>query len=128
MRLRIYILISVILVVIVVYEIAFGLVPFVLALAGILLGVLLGIVTARMFRLSWDHDSNLIVARLDMFGGVIIALYILFAIFRSNIIGYFTHGSFVGGISIAVATGVMVGRVVGTRGRIMKILKEQNIS
>jgi hypothetical protein len=126
-RLRIYFVISIILIVVVVYEITSRLVPFTFALLGVGVGILLGIVTARMFHLSWNHDAKKIVSRLDIFGGVILMLYIIFAIFRSQIISYFIHGSAVGGVSISIVMGIMIGRVLGTRGKIIKILKEQKI-
>ena len=126
-RLRIYFLISVILLGVVIFEIVTGVVGLAYAILGIVIGMLLGFVSARMFHLSWDHDAKKIVSRLDLFGGVILVLYIIFAIFRSRLIGYFIHGPAVGGVSISIVTGIMIGRVIGTRGRIRQILSEQNV-
>ena len=126
-RLRVYFVISIVLLGVVIYEVISGLVPLTFALLGVIAGILLGIVTARMFHLSWNQDAKKIVSRLDMFGGVILVLYIIFAIFRGKIIGHFIHGSAVGGVSISIVTGIMIGRVLGTRGRIIQILKEQNV-
>lgn len=126
-RLRIYFLISLILIGVTIYEIVSGVVPVLFALIGIGIGIFLGIITARMFHLSWSHDAKKIVSQLDIFGGVILVLYIIFAIFRSRLIGYFIHGTAIGGVSMAIVTGIMIGRVLGTRGRIIQILKEQNV-
>jgi hypothetical protein len=127
LRLRLYFLISLILICVVLYEIISGVVPLSFAFFGVVFGILLGIVTARMFHLSWNKDVKKIVSRLDMMGGVILVLYIIFAVFRGRIIGHFIHGSAVGGVSVALVTGIMLGRVLGTRGRIMQILKEQRV-
>jgi hypothetical protein len=126
-RLRMYFVISIVLLGVVVYEAVSGLVPFTFALLGVIVGILLGIVTARMFHLSWNKDAKKIVSRLDMFGGIILVFYIIFAFYRGKIVGHFIHGSAVGGVSISIVTGIMIGRVLGTRGRIIQILKEQKV-
>ncbi len=126
-RLQIYFFISIILFIVVCYEIIVHLVPFSFALIGIVVGTAIGFIAARMFHLSWNHDAQEIVSRLDLFGIGILILYIVFAIFRTKIIGHFVHGSSVGGISLSTANGVMIGRVLGTRGRIIKILREQKL-
>lgn len=80
-----------------------------------------------MFHTSWNDDAKKIVSRLDMFGGGILILYILFEILREQIVGYFTHDVQVGTVGFAVLAGIMFGRVLGTRGKIIEILKEQNL-
>ena len=126
-RLRLYFLISVVLVCIAIYEVVTGVVGIAIALLSLIAGVGLGILTARMYHLSWDHDAKKIISRLDLFGIIILALYILFAIFRTKIIGHFIHGPAVGGASLSIVAGIMVGRVIGTRGKIAKILREQKV-
>lgn len=126
-RLRLYFGISLLLLCAVLFEVFIGIVGFAFALLGILIGLGLGFISARMFHLSWDQDAKKIVSRLDLFGGVILVLYILFAVFRSRIIGHFIHGPAVGGVSISIVTGIMIGRFFGTRGRIRKILEDQQV-
>lgn len=109
------------------YEIMAGIVTFPLAILGILIGIFLGFITARMFHLSWDENAKKIVSRLDVFGGVILVFYLIFALLRGKIVEYFIHGPAVGGVSLSIVTGIMIGRVFGTRGKIMKIFKEQHI-
>ena len=126
-NLRIYVLVTIILFSILGYDIAIGIVGITAASIGIVIGVVFGFVTARMFRLSWDHDAKKIISQLDKLGIAIIILYIVLAIFRNRLIELFVHGPAVGGISIAIVTGVMIGRILGTRGRILQILKEQQL-
>lgn len=97
------------------------------AFVGILIGVGGGIVSSRMNHLSWDHDAEKIVSRLDVFGIIILVAYIIFAILRTKLISYFVHGPTVGAISFSIVAGIMIGRVIGTRGKILKILKEEKI-
>ncbi len=126
-RMRWYFVLSFLLLGVVGYEILFGMVTVGFALLGVVMGIFLGVGVARMFHLSWDHDAKKIVSRLDAFGIVILVLYIAFVIVRRQIIGYFFYASMVGGMSMAISAGVMIGRVVGTRGKILKILKEQRV-
>ena len=126
-RLRMYFLISFLLIGVVVFEIFTGVVSLFLAGLGIGFGILLGFITARMFHISWDHNAKQIVSRLDLFGIMILVAYMILAFFRGRIVGHFVHGPSVGGVSMALATGIMVGRTLGTRGKIVRILKEQNV-
>jgi hypothetical protein len=119
--------ISVVLSAIVCYEILTGRVSLLLAVFGLLIGTIIGVYTARMYLFSWDKDARKVISRLDLLGIGILILYILASIFRSRIIGYFVQPSYVTGMSIAVVTGLMIGRIVGTGQKITKILKEQNL-
>lgn len=126
-KLRMYFVISAALIVAVSYEIITGVVGFPFVLAGMAIGILLGFIVARVFHISWDHDAKQTISRLDILGGVILALYVVFAIFRAKIIGSFVHGQAIGGVSISITTGIMIGRMLGIRGRIIQVLKEQKV-
>lgn len=126
-RLRIYFAISIILLGVVGFEIFSGRVSMLLALIGLTLGVIIGIVAARIFLHSWNKDAKKVISRLDFVGGIILAIYILTAIFRGRIIGHFVQGSYVTGTSLSVVAGIMIGRVLGIGQKIVAILKEQNL-
>jgi hypothetical protein len=96
-------------------------------LIGLISGIIIGVISARMFHISWNHDAKKIVSQLDVFGGLILVLYILFEFFRNKIISHFIYGPAVGGVSISLITGMMIGRFLGTRGRIIQVLKEQKV-
>lgn len=126
-RLRIYIVISLILLGIFIYNIVRGQLRLDLGLIGLIAGIGIGIITSRMFHTSWNHDTKKVVSRLDRFGIGILVFYILFEVFRDKLVGFFTHDFQVGTIGFAVLAGIMFGRVIGARGSIMKVLKEQEI-
>jgi hypothetical protein len=119
--------ISVVLSAIVVYEVFTNRVSPLLAALGLMIGITVGVFTARMYLFSWDKDARQVISRLDLLGIGILILYILASIFRTRIIGYFVQPSYVTGMSIAVVTGLMIGRILGTGQKITKILKEQNL-
>jgi hypothetical protein len=126
-RLRLYFIISIVMVLVIFYDIFKSIISIQLAMLGIIVGIIIGIISARMSNISWDKDANKIVSSLDRFGIIFSVIYVIFAIFRSKLIGFFVHGPVVGAVSFSVVAGVMIGRVIGTRGKIIKVLKEQRI-
>ncbi len=126
-RLRFYFLISLILIGILAYNVLRGALRLDYGLVGLVVGIGLGIITSRMFHISWSKDAKKVVSRLDTFGMGILILYVLFEILRGSIIGFFTHGDQVATVGFAVLTGIMLGRVMGTRGKIIEILEGQKI-
>jgi hypothetical protein len=126
-RLRLYAVLTVGLVGIVIFEILAGFLPLLLAVIGLGIGTIFGLVSSRMYHLSWDHDARKVVSRMDVFGIIILVVYFLSAMLRRMVIGYFVHGPAVWGVTFAIATGIMFGRVFGMRGRIIQVLKEQNV-
>ncbi len=74
-----------------------------------------------------NKDAKKVVSRLDTFGIGILILYFLFEILRGNIVGFFTHDVQVATTGFAVLAGIMFGRVLGTRGKIIEVLEEQKV-
>ena len=126
-RLRLYFFIAVILIGIFIFNIVRGALRIDLGIAGLMIGVVLGIFTSRMFHTSWDKNAEKVVSRLDTFGICILIGYIAFELLRNKIVGYFTHDIQVETVGFAVLAGIMFGRVLGTRGKIIQILKEQKV-
>ncbi|MDP3940772.1 MAG: hypothetical protein Q8Q49_00525 [bacterium] len=126
-RLYLYFGISLILIGILIYNIARGALRIDYGAIGLLAGIGIGIITSRMFHTSWNKDAKKVISRFDTFGIGILVLYIVFELLRERIVGYFTHDVQVGTVGFAVLAGIMFGRVIGTRGKIVEILKEQKI-
>lgn len=126
-RLYLYLLISLILIAILIYNVVRSTLRLDYGLIALLTGLGLGILTSRMFHTSWNKDTKKVVSRLDTFGIGILLLYIAFEILREPIVRYFTHDLQVGTTGFAVLAGIMFGRIIGTRGKIVEVLKEQGI-
>ena len=126
-RLRLYFIISLILVGLLIYNVLRGALQLDYGLIGLLAGMGIGVITTRMFHIFWNNDAKKVVSRLDTFGIGILILYIVFEVLRERIVGYFTHDVQVGTVGFAVLAGIMFGRVIGTRGKIMQVLKEQRV-
>lgn len=126
-RLRIYFVIAIIMLGIVFYNFIIGKIGLSFSVFGILMGIFVGIISARMYHISWNHNASKVVGRLDLFGIFILVFYIIFELSRERIVSYFVQGPTVGAISFSILAGIMIGRVLGTRGRIIKVLQQQKI-
>lgn len=126
-RLRLYFGITIILIGVLFFNVIRGELSMMYGLLGLIAGTGLGIIASRMYHTSWDHNAKKVISRLDTYGIAILILYILFELFRDTVVRYFTHDSQVATTGFAVLAGVMLGRVIGTRGKIISILKEQNV-
>ena len=126
-RLRIYFFVALFMLAFVIFDVATAKINILFALVSIIIGIIVGVLSSRMFRISWSHNANKVVSQLDLFGVVILVLYILFEIKRNAIVGFFVQGPQVGAVSFAIISGIMIGRVLGTRGKIIQVLKEQKV-
>lgn len=126
-RLSIYFTVSIITFGAVVYQIFKNDLNSVLPLFGILIGAIIGTGFSRMQKLSWDHITGKIISRMDTLGIFLLIIYIPFEIFREKIVGLFVHGPIVFVVSFALLSGIMYGRVLGIRGKIRSLFKEQNL-
>jgi hypothetical protein len=126
-RLRLYFLIAVLLIGLLIYNVFRGTLQLGYGLVGLGSGIILGAIASRMYHTSWNHDAKKVVSKLDAFGIAILVGYVLFEVFREKIVGYFTHDFQVATVGFAVLAGIMLGRVLGTRGQIIAVLKEQEV-
>ena len=95
------------------------------ALLGVVAGTGVGIIFSRMYRTSWDKNAKKVISQLDTFGFGILLLYIVFEVLRDDIVKFFTDDRQVATTGFAVLAGVILGQVIGLRGRIIEILQEQ---
>src|SRR5579864_8869067 len=121
-RLRLYVFITIILLCILIYDMARGALQLDYGFLGLLTGAGVGIISSRMFHTSWDKDAKKVISRLDTFGLGILILYIVFEVLQDKIVTLFTHDVQVATTGFAILAGSMLGRVIGTRGKIIEIL------
>lgn len=126
-RLIIYFIMSALLLGVTIFNTYKHNVPFLPVVLALFIGIVPGMFLSRMFKISWDADAEHAISRLDVYGAVllIIYIYIIFEIFRDKIVGIFVPESIIGTVSFALLTGIIYGRFLGMRGTIIKILKDQ---
>lgn len=126
-RLTIYFVISVLILGVSVFHIIKDGASFILSSIGLVSGVIIGTVFSRIQKISWDKKASHVIAVYDGVGIFFLALYILFEIFRNQIVGEFISGPSVVAVSFALFSGLMYGRVIGTKGKIDEIFRQQGI-
>lgn len=127
-RIRIFFVIGAISLAIVGWDIVQGTLGIPYALVSVLVGAVVGWLTSRIFHLSWEHDGQRVVGRIDKIGWFVLAAYIVFEIARSILFQDVIHtGSDATAITFAFVSSALISRMFGLRGRIVRILKEEKI-
>ncbi len=126
-RLIIYFVISVLILGIAIFHIVKDQASLGLTSIGFFIGIIVGIIVSRMYKVVWDEHAAEVISTFDSIGIVFLVFYVAFEIFRERIVGLFIHGPSVVAVSFAILAGVMYGRVLGTRGKIRDIFKEQDL-
>jgi predicted neutral ceramidase superfamily lipid hydrolase len=99
---------------------------FVVAL-GFAAGIAAGIVFSRIYKISWDKDAAKAINKTDLYGGVLLILYIAFDLSRDHLVKIFTQGPAVGATSLALLAGALFGRVLGTGWVIIDVVRSEKV-
>ena len=126
-RLGIYLAVSLVLAVFVIYNSFKNNIPGIFAVGGVIIGLLIGFAVSRMHKISWNEQASKVMAKIDVFGFIILILYVIFEIFREKIVGRFVNEADVAVTSFSILAGVMYGRVLGIRGKIIRVLEEKDL-
>jgi hypothetical protein len=125
--LRLLLLIFIVLLGFVIYEIIRDHASVPQVLIGLLVGVASGLLSARMFKISWNKEAQHVTNNFDLVGVVIIVLYVIFSLLRDPIADFFADNASLASASLAILAGGLYGRALGNIRSIVKILKEQKI-
>jgi hypothetical protein len=126
-NLRLFIVIALALLIVVTVDTIRGHAPVWQVVLGFVAGGTLGMIFARMYKLSWDKNAMHVSSRIDIYGAVMLVLYIAFDLSRTYLVHIFTHSTAVPAISLALLAGAMYGRVLGSGHVIVAILREQQV-
>jgi hypothetical protein len=90
-------------------------VPLLYILLSIVLGYILGrFFFVRMHRFDWDEENSKVISKMDWIGGIVLLLYIGFAVSRKWILGHWVQESFLAEIGLSLTAGTLIGRLLGT--------------
>jgi amino acid permease len=123
--LRIFMLVFVVLLGFVVFEAVRDRASFIEVIMGLIIGMLVGLASGRMYKISWDEQARHVTNSFDVYGVIVLVLYILFSIFRSHLAALFANSDSVGAVSLAILAGGMYGRVIANARSIARLLREQ---
>lgn len=98
-----------------------------LTLAALLGGLTLGLLVGRASSVVWNEETGKAITKMDVFGGVILVAYIVFAIFRKNIVGHWLTGHALSAFIMWLSGSIMLGRLFTLRASILKVLRDQGL-
>lgn len=126
-KLRLYTLLMVIMILVVSAEVLRSKFSPDLAVIGFLTGMVVGILIARIYKLSWDDSNNNVTGTVDIIGGIILVLYLIYIVTRTYYLGQWVQGTPLFAFILSMTAGTMFGRILNTRHDVYKILKALKI-
>ncbi len=124
-RLRIFFFILCAMIFVSIYQIFVSDIHFLWVCLSVVLGIAVGLVAGRMFSIEWHEEQKVVVGRLDLIGGIVLVLYILFSIARHSIFEHWFTGAKLSAFTLCFVDGAMLGRITSMRFHIKKVLREQ---
>lgn len=96
--------------------------------AGVVPGLIIGKLADRMYLHSWDMSQGAVVARMDKLGTIVLALYLLYLIFRNDIVeAGFGRGDIASVVVTSLAATVILVRILLTFEGITNVLREAGV-
>ncbi|HOI41282.1 MAG TPA: hypothetical protein PL168_11165 [Methanobacterium sp.] len=126
-RLQTYLVFILIMVAVIIYEVFTGVFMVSWAIGGILIGFGVGILASRMYHLSWDDETNLVIGHIDKIGAVILICYLIFIFTRTYFLQQWVQGAPLTALILSLTTGSLLGNMMSTGRGIRKILKTLKI-
>ncbi|SKB30516.1 hypothetical protein [Daejeonella lutea] len=125
-KLRIFLALFFIMLIISIYDVSFSYIAPGKALFAFLIGMVLGYIVGSAANVVWHEEANKVMMKMDIISGVILVLYLIFAIFKRTIFHYWFSGNELSGFVISLSAGIMLGRFVSVRKQIISVLKRED--
>jgi uncharacterized membrane protein YjjP (DUF1212 family) len=106
-----------------IYNISIGVVSWWMGILALVVGLIIGFIYGRLTRIQWHPTEEKIVTRMDSIAYVLIAGYILLSLVRDWLLGDILTGAALTAISLAVVSGILLGRFFGLHISIMRMLR-----
>jgi len=94
---------------------------------AIAIGLVAGVISTRMYKITWSHHEAQVIGRMDRYGVIVLALFILFELNRNHIAELFVSGEAIGTFALVLVTSALYGRILGTARQILKVLEREGI-
>ncbi len=127
LRLRLYFIVMLVIFATIAFEVLDGNFAPTYAVIGGVVGLGVGVIVSRRFHLSWDAQTNNVIANTDLIGAVVLVCYLGFVIGRPYMVGLFVEGAPFFAVLLGLTAGTMLGRIVGTEHGIHKLLRTVGI-
>jgi len=126
-NLRILTVVYIILFVITIYSVIISQAIFWQVMIAIIIGITAGIISARMYKITWNHHEVEVIGKIDIYGVVVLVLFIAFELNRTRIAELFASGESIGAIGLVMVTSALFGRIFGTSKQILRVLEKEKI-
>lgn len=126
-NLRILFVVYIILLLVTLYDLIVSRALFSQVLVAFVIGLTAGLISARMYKISWSEDEAKVVGRIDMYGVIVLILFALFELNRNGIAHLFSDGEALGSIGFVLITSALLGRILGTSRKILRVLGDEGI-
>lgn len=126
-NLRILTIVYVILFIVTLYNVIVSQAIFWQVLTAIVIGLVAGVISSRMYKISWSKDEAKVIGKIDIYGAVVLVLFIIFELNRTRIAEIFASGDAIGSIGLVLITSALFGRILGTSKQIIRVLEEEKV-
>lgn len=126
-NLRILSIVCAALLLITLYELVISRAIFYQVILALIIGLSAGLISSRMYKITWNKDEAKVVGRIDIYGAVILVLFVLFELNRTAIAEILASGASLGAIGFVLITSALLGRIMGTAKKILRVLVEEKI-
>ena len=124
-KLRLFIILFTGMLSISIYEAFQSYISFGWAIVGFIAGGAIGLLIGWGANVIWHEEANKVITKMDILSGVILVVYIIFAILRRWIFRHWFSGNELSAFIFCLSSGVMMGRFLSIRRQVVKILKAQ---
>jgi hypothetical protein len=98
-------------------------VPVKYPILAFLIGFGIGMILSRIQKVTWDKDGKRIIKEFDLISGILLFFLILLFIFKEKLVQEFVQFPKINSVIFALNAGIMLGRTISIRHKIIKILK-----
>ena len=127
-NLRLLSIVCLVLIVVTAYNLVVTQAIFWQVVLAMVIGLAAGLISARMYKITWSHQEAQVIGRMDRYGLIVLVLFILFELDRTQIARLFTtSGQQVGAIALVLLTCALFGRILGTSRQILRVLEREGM-
>lgn len=94
------------------------------AFAALISGLLLGLAIGRVLKIVWNETNDKVIAKLDMAGIAILAIYTVFALLRERIFSQILTGENLSLFLLWFSIGIIAGRMIIFRKMVLDKIKK----
>lgn len=125
-RLRLFLFLFTLMLVIGIYDTSHSYITLTLALFALGIGLIIGFIVGSASNVKWNEEASKVIMKMDIVSGIILVLYIAFAIFKRKIFQHWLKGEELSAFVLCLTAGIMLGRFITIREKVVSVLKRQN--